>query len=129
MNSAQPKPSGVSPISLDVAKDLHNVPFSDTEARERAYSNPRPPPRQEQRFVSTLFPVRRQQSLMAWQKPTSGYDGRGAPMFSNLAAAKNKHMYDGYEDMRPPFGLFNATYRKLVNAKHGASFAESNYFA
>jgi hypothetical protein len=47
-----------------------------------------------------------------------GNDGHGAPLFSNLEAAKQKHMYDGYEDMKPKDGFIGGIYRKLVNAKH-----------
>lgn len=45
-------------------------------------------------------------------------DGRGKPMFANLEASKRKHMWDGYEDMKPKEGFVGGLYRWLVNGRH-----------
>ncbi|KAF8541376.1 hypothetical protein BDD12DRAFT_803808 [Trichophaea hybrida] len=86
--------------SLDVTKDLHNIPTSGAGARNMPAENPNPPPRKKRLSLG------------------GGNDGHGAPLFSNLEASKQKHMYDGYEDMKPKDGFVGGIYRKLVNAKH-----------
>ncbi|KAI5792952.1 hypothetical protein FPQ18DRAFT_408767 [Pyronema domesticum] len=87
-------------ISLDLAKDLHNIPSSDTQARDWAAEHPNPEPRRKRWSLG------------------GGNDGHGAPLFSNLDASKKKHMFDGCEDIKPKDGFIGGWYRRLVDARH-----------
>lgn len=47
-----------------------------------------------------------------------GNDGYGTPLFSNLQASKSKHMYEGYEDMKPKSSFVESAFRRWVGADH-----------
>jgi len=52
---------------------------------------------------------------------SSGTDGHGTPMFSNLEAAKARHMSVGYEDMRPKDGFIGTAFRTFVKGRTGSN--------
>ena len=95
-------------ISPLTAKDLHNVPANEADVRRTSVELDAPPRASRGKRLSF----------------GGGNDGHGTPLFSNLHASKSRHMYDGYEDMKPKAGFVESAFRRWVGADHAKAATE-----